>query len=85
MTRIIYKLLCVQVRSLNGERIPDLRTLVNLVDSCEKEYLEFELEYMQMVVLKTTEAKESTSSILNLHCIPSDRSLDLVATNAENK
>lgn len=68
------------MRSLNGEKVPDLKTLVKLVDCCDKEYLEFELEYMQKVVLRTTEAKESTSSILKLHCIPSDRSLDLVAT-----
>lgn len=73
-----------QVLSLNGEKVTDLRTLVKLVDSCERDYIEFELEYNQKVVLKTAEAKKSTSSILEIHCIPRDRSQDLLVDSELN-
>jgi hypothetical protein len=38
---------CLQVRSLNGQRIMNLQDLVHLVDSCTEQYLHFDLEHNQ--------------------------------------
>jgi S1-C subfamily serine protease len=40
-------------------------------------FLRFDLEYNQMVIMDRKEAKDATASILEQHCIPSDRSVDL--------
>ncbi len=51
--------------------------LVRLVDTCTQEYLHFDLEHNQKVVLRTAAAKQATPEILATHCIASDRSDDL--------
>jgi hypothetical protein len=48
-----------------------------MVESCEDEYLKFELEYQQIVVLQSKTAKAATLDILATHCIPSAMSDDL--------
>lgn len=66
-----------QVLALNGQKIHSLRRLVNLVDSCKDKYLHFDLDYNQKVVLETKAARAATKSVLQVHCIPFDRSEDL--------
>ncbi|KAI6700652.1 hypothetical protein NL676_014976 [Syzygium grande] len=68
-----------QVLAFNGEPVKNLKSLANMVESCEDEYLRFDLEYQQVVVLKTKTAKVATSDILTTHCIPSAMSDDLKA------
>ncbi|KAL8162149.1 hypothetical protein V2J09_013638 [Rumex salicifolius] len=60
-----------QVLALNGKPVKNLKSLADMVDSCEEEYLKFELEYQQVVVLKTKTSKAATVDILATHCIPS--------------
>ncbi|KAJ4729166.1 Protease Do-like 9 [Melia azedarach] len=66
-----------QVLSLNGKPVWNLKSLADMVESCEDEFLQFVLEYQQIVVLQTNTAKEATSDILATHCIPSAMSDDL--------
>lgn len=66
-----------QVLALNGKPVQNLKSLADMVESSEDEFLKFDLEYQQIVVLKTKTAKEATSDILATHCIPSAMSGDL--------
>ncbi|KAL4539598.1 hypothetical protein Ndes2437B_g02038 [Nannochloris sp. 'desiccata'] len=87
-----YEELCnTQVLKVNGIKINNMRDLVAAVEnnknknrngtddsnSTEKSFLRFDLEYNQLVYMDKKEAKDSTKSILEQHCIPSDRSMDL--------
>lgn len=66
-----------QVLAFNGKPVKNLKSLANMVESCDGEYLKFDLEYQQIVVLKTSTAKAATLDILTTHCIPSAMSDDL--------
>ncbi|KAJ7551709.1 hypothetical protein O6H91_06G025500 [Diphasiastrum complanatum] len=66
-----------QVLAFNGTPIQNLKHLATMVESCEDEFLRFELEYQQVVVLETKTAKAATHEILATHCIPSAVSNDL--------
>ncbi|RAL46871.1 hypothetical protein DM860_005150 [Cuscuta australis] len=66
-----------QVIAFNGKPVKNLKSLANMVEACEEEYLTFHLDYDQVVVLKTSTAKAATSDILAMHCIPSAMSDDL--------
>lgn len=67
----------IQVLAFNGKPVKNLKSLADMVESCEDDYLRFDLEYQQIVVLKTETAKVATSEILTTHCIPSATSDDL--------
>ncbi|XP_038984047.1 protease Do-like 9 [Phoenix dactylifera] len=66
-----------QVLSFNGQPVKNLKTLASMVENCDEEFLQFDLEYQQIVVLKTETAKAATKDILLTHCIPSAMSDDL--------
>ncbi|KAJ8772944.1 hypothetical protein K2173_028121 [Erythroxylum novogranatense] len=66
-----------QVLAFNGKPVNNLRSLANMVESCDDEFLKFDLEYEQIVVLQTKNAKAATVDILTTHCIPSAMSDDL--------
>lgn len=66
-----------QVLAFNGKPVKNLKSLANMVESCTDEFLKFELEYEQIVVLRTKTAKAATVDILTTHCIPSAMSDDL--------
>ncbi|VFQ73553.1 unnamed protein product [Cuscuta campestris] len=66
-----------QVIAFNGKPVKNLKSLANMVEACDEEYLTFHLDYDQVVVLKTSTAKAATSDILAMHCIPSAMSDDL--------
>ncbi|KAK4486100.1 hypothetical protein RD792_008768 [Penstemon davidsonii] len=68
-----------QVHAFNGQPVKNLKSLADMVESCNDEYLKFDLEYQQIVVLKTETAKAATLDILSTHCIPSAMSDDLKA------
>uniref|UniRef100_A0A0A9EC75 Protease Do-like PDZ domain-containing protein n=1 Tax=Arundo donax TaxID=35708 RepID=A0A0A9EC75_ARUDO len=48
-----------------------------MVEQCDEEFLKFDLDYDQVVVLETKTAKAATQDILTTHCIPSAMSEDL--------
>ncbi|XP_022855680.1 protease Do-like 9 isoform X2 [Olea europaea var. sylvestris] len=66
-----------QVHAFNGHPVKNLKSLASMVESCNDEYLKFDLEYQQIVVLQTKTAKAATLDILATHCIPSAMSDDL--------
>ncbi|KAJ6794837.1 putative protease Do-like 9 [Iris pallida] len=66
-----------QVLAFNGKPVKNLKELAKMVESCNEEFLQFDLEYQQIVVLETKTAKAATSNILATHCIPSAASEDL--------
>ncbi|KAG6635254.1 protease Do-like 9 [Carya illinoinensis] len=66
-----------QVHAFNGKPVKNLKSLATMVESCEDEFLKFDLEYQQIVVLRTKTAKAATLDILATHCIPSAISDDL--------
>ncbi|XP_056684411.1 protease Do-like 9 isoform X1 [Spinacia oleracea] len=66
-----------QVLAFNGNPVRNLKSLASMVDSCEEEFMKFDLDYDQIVVLRTKTAKPATLDILTTHCIPSALSDDL--------
>ncbi|KAF8390371.1 hypothetical protein HHK36_024896 [Tetracentron sinense] len=66
-----------QVLSFNGKPVKSLKSLASMVESCDDEFLKFDLDYQQIVVLQTKTAKAATLDILTTHCIPSAMSDDL--------
>ncbi|KAJ4712283.1 Protease Do-like 9 [Melia azedarach] len=67
-----------QVLAFNGKPVKNLKSLANTVENCDDEFLKFDLEYDQIVVLRTKTAKAATLDILATHCIPSAMSDDLM-------
>ncbi|XP_074564422.1 protease Do-like 9 isoform X2 [Curcuma longa] len=68
-----------QVLAFNGKPVKNLKTLANMVESCKDQFLKFDLEYQQVLVLETKNAKAATPDILTTHCIPSAMSVDLAS------
>lgn len=66
-----------QVLAFNGKPVKNLKSLASMVESCNDEFLKFDLEYEQIVVLRAKAAKAATLDILTTHCIPSAMSDDL--------
>lgn len=66
-----------QVLAFNGNPVKNLKSLANMVENCDDEFLKFDLEYDQVVVLRTKTSKAATLDILATHCIPSAMSDDL--------
>ncbi|KAL6541960.1 Protease Do-like 9 [Orobanche gracilis] len=50
----------IQVHFFNGQPVKNLKSLASMVESCNDEYLKFDLELQQIVVLKTKTAKATT-------------------------
>ncbi|CAH9146514.1 unnamed protein product [Cuscuta epithymum] len=65
-----------QVLAFNGQPVKNLKNLAYMVERCKDEFLKFDLEYQQVVVLQTKTAKAATLDILTTHCIPSAMSDD---------
>lgn len=66
-----------QIMAFNGIPVRNLKHLAHMVETCKEEFLKFDLEYQQMVVLEANKAKAATPEILATHCIPSAMSDDL--------
>ncbi|XP_021912324.1 protease Do-like 9 [Carica papaya] len=66
-----------QVLAVNGVPVKNLRSLADMVENCNDDYLRFDLEYDQIVILHTKNARAGTLDILKTHCIPSAMSEDL--------
>ncbi|XP_021719067.1 protease Do-like 9 [Chenopodium quinoa] len=67
----------VQVLAVNGKPVKNLKSLASMVDSCNDEFLKFDLEFNKVVILRTETAKAATVDILATHCVPSAMSDDL--------
>lgn len=65
------------VRSFNGERVKNLKHLVELVENCRTPYVRFGLDdgddWELSAVLETAKMREATASVLRTYQIPADR------------
>jgi S1-C subfamily serine protease len=61
--------------SFNGQEIRNLKHLIDMVDNCSDEWLQFDLEGETPVALPVAEARAATPSILARNMMPSDRSV----------
>lgn len=67
----------LQVHAFNGQPVNNLKSLVNMVETCNDKFLKFDLDYELLVILQTKAAREATADILVTHCIPSAMSDDM--------
>lgn len=67
----------VLLLNINGTQVRHLRHVMELVETCEREYLRFGLQTNLTIVLKTDAAKQATADVLEKHGIPSAKSHDL--------
>jgi len=67
-----------QVLKFNGEKIRNLRHLVQMVMSCESEYMRFDLDYDAVVVISSEAAHASTTDVLMENAIPDIASADIL-------
>lgn len=69
------------VRNVNGEKVRNLRHLVELVDKCRDGFVRFDIdsdtEWNRTIVVDANEMRETTARVMKRHQIPSDRSEDL--------
>ena len=76
----------VHVRSVNGDKVRDLRHLVELVDGAEGEFLEFGIddnnEWDSLMVFDLAALREATPRVMERYRIPVDRSEDLRADSS---
>lgn len=63
------------VHRFNGTKIRNLAQLAELVDACQDEYLRFDLDHDEVVVVSRKEAMECSAEILATHCIPAPHSI----------
>ncbi len=74
----------VHVRSVNGEKVRNLRHLVELIDGAQGEFLRLGIdcdhEWDTLLVLDLAALREATPRVLERYRIPSDRSDDLKKT-----
>lgn len=77
-TNVGYESICnTQVLKVNEKKINNLEELVRAVEECTEKYLQFELEYDQVVILDRMQAGCATADILRQHCVDADRSADV--------
>ena len=69
------------VRSINGERIKNLKHLVSIIENCRAPFIRFGLddgdEWEFPAIVDTEKMRAATQNILRTYQIPADRSADL--------
>jgi S1-C subfamily serine protease len=70
------------VHAVNGTKVDNLRHFAGLCMGATSEFLRFDLEDEQVIVLKREEAERDSAEILKRHCIPAAMSEDLRPTRA---
>ena len=66
------------VESVNGEEVLNLKDFVKKVEAVEEDYVIFENEMNQKIVIDRKMAKDSSEEILQIYRIPFDRSEDIL-------
>merc|ERR1712166_30044 len=61
----------------NGTQVNNLTQLWTMLEACTDDFLRFELEFNEIVVLNTQAARAATQDVLTTHCIPAEMSSDL--------
>ena len=58
-------------------QVNNLTQLWTMLEACTDDFLRFELEFNEIVVLNTQAARAATQDVLTTHCIPAEMSSDL--------
>ncbi len=74
-----------QVVALNGTPVKNLEHLIELVESADGAYLNYELESGECVVLETERARESNARIMRRYHIPSLKSDNFPETSYDRR
>lgn len=72
--------LLLQVLSCNGTRIINLAHLAQVVTSCTSDYITFEADYNEVIVINRQQAAAGTHTVLQDHSIPNAMSADIQQT-----
>eukprot|EP00878_Enallax_costatus_P022522 GHUV01023896.1.p1 GENE.GHUV01023896.1~~GHUV01023896.1.p1 ORF type:complete len:352 (+),score=75.57 GHUV01023896.1:1558-2613(+) len=67
----------VQVKSFNGTPILNLKHLASLVTSCKDDFLRFDCDYHETIIVHRHQAEQGTAEVLRSHSIPAAMSADL--------
>ena len=67
-----------QVHAFNGVPVRNLRHLAEMVLSCKEPFMKIDVEYHELLVLKTETVAAATDEVLKAHSIPSVVSKDLL-------
>lgn len=67
----------VQLLRFNGVAVMDLQHLSTLVAGCNEQYMRFDLEYNEVVVIETSAVQACTPEVMAAHSIPFPVSRDL--------
>jgi hypothetical protein len=68
-----------ELLKFNGTRVENLCHLAQLIDETNEEFLRFDLEFDEVIVIEKSAAMEQSSQILVQHGIPTPRSLSYSA------
>lgn len=67
----------VQVLKFNDTPVRNLRHLAELVTSCQDDFLRFDCDYNETIIVKRQQAEQGTAEVLKAHSIPAAMSADL--------
>lgn len=67
----------MQLLELNGQKIKNLKHLLEVLQTTEDEFLRFSLDHGELLVMANEAAKKATQEVLEIHSIPSSVSEDL--------
>lgn len=70
-------LLAFQVLKFNGTPVKNLRQLAEMAMSCTEQYMRFDLEYNEVVVIESRLAQTSTSEVMTSHSVAFAMSSDM--------
>ena len=68
-----------QVHAFNGEPVRNLKHLAEMVLSCPEKFMQFDVEYHELLVLETAAVAAATEETMHAHSIPGMMSRDLMA------
>lgn len=67
-----------QIVSFNGEKITNLKQLIEKVENCKEPFLDFKLDSSERIILDTQKAKKATDRILRRYGIRNSKSEGLM-------
>jgi hypothetical protein len=74
---------CRMLLTVDNIEIKNMKELCQYIDSCQKEYIRFDLYKDSVIVLDVQKARESLNETLKTHSIPHDRSPELTNDNGK--
>lgn len=67
----------LQIKRFNGTSVLNLKHLAELVTSCTDDFLRFDCDHNETIVVLRQQAEQGTAEVLRSHSIPAAMSADL--------